>query len=138
MSGLWRVDCDHAKQSRGLLLDRDALALHVLRQFGEGNLHPVIDVHRVDVGIGAKLERHQKRVAAIIAAYAFHVDHLVDADDLRLDRLRDGRVDHCSGGTRVAGRNRYLGRDDVRVLRERNSVEGDQTGDRSDDGDDNR
>ena len=37
-----------------------------------------------------------ERVAAVVAADALHVDHLVDADDLRLDRLRDRRVDDAA------------------------------------------
>ena len=77
---LRRVDRDHAEQRRGLLLDGDALALHVLRQLGQRHLHAVVDVDGVDVGIGAELERHEQRVAAVVAADALHVDHLVDAD----------------------------------------------------------
>ncbi len=41
-------------------------------------------------GIGAEREADGQRIAAVIAAVGLHVDHLVDADDLRLERLRDG------------------------------------------------
>ena len=61
-------------------------------QLGQRDLHAVVDVDGVDVGIGAELERAMQRVAAVVAADALHVDHLVDADDLRLDRLGDGRI----------------------------------------------
>ena len=93
MGLLRRIDRDDAEQRGRLLLHRDALPLHLLRQLGERDLHAVVDVDGVDVGIGAELERHQQRIAAVIAADALHVDHLVDADDLRLDRLGDRGLD---------------------------------------------
>ena len=54
---LRRIDRDDAEQRRGLLLDRDTLLLHVLRQLRERHLNAVVHVDGVDVGIGAKLER---------------------------------------------------------------------------------
>ena len=93
MGLLGRIDGDHAEQGRRFLLDRHALALHVVPAARQRDLHAVVDVDRIDVGIGAELERHGQRIAAVVAAHALHVDHLVDADDLRLDRLRDRGVD---------------------------------------------
>ena len=87
-----RIDRDDAEQRRRLLLDRHALALHVGRQARQRDLDAVVDVDGIDVGIGAELERGGERIAAVVAADALHVDHLVDADDLRLDRLRDRLV----------------------------------------------
>jgi hypothetical protein len=77
-----------------MLLHRQTLLANILRQLGQRDLHAVVDVDRVDVGVGAKLERHLQRVAAVVAADALHVDHLVDADDLAFDRLRDRRFHH--------------------------------------------
>ena len=135
---LRRIEGDHAEQRRGLLLDRHALALHVGRQARKRDLDPVVDVDGVDVGIGAELEGGGERVAAVVAAHALHVDHLVDADDLRLDRLGDGRIHDRRIGARIEGRDRDLRRNDVGILRERDRIERQQAGDRGDDGDDDR
>ena len=86
---LGRVDGDHAEQRRRLLLDRNALALDLRRKAWKCHLDAVVDVDRVDVRIGAELERSGQRVAAVVAARALHVDHLVDAHDLGLDHLGD-------------------------------------------------
>ena len=133
---LGRIDRDDAEQRRGFLFDRDALALHVRRQLRQRHLDPVVDVDGVDVGIGAELERSGQRVAAIVAARALHVDHLVDADDLRLDDLGDGRFDHRGISAGIKRRDRDLRRHDIRILRQRDGVEREQAGDRGDDGDD--
>src|SRR6202008_857881 len=87
-----RVEDDGAEERGRLLFYADALALNFLRQAGERNLHPVVDVDSVNVGIGTELKRYRQRVAAVVAAPAFHVHQLVDADDLRLNRLGNGRV----------------------------------------------
>ena len=133
---LGRIDRDDAEQRRRFLLYRDALALHVRRQLRQRHLDPVVDVDGVDVGIGAELERRGQRVAAVVAARALHVDHLVDADDLRLDDLGDGRFDHRGVGAGIKRRDRDLRRHDIRILRQRDGVEREQAGDRRDDGDD--
>src|SRR5439155_21569153 len=77
-------------------------------------------------------------VAAVVAARRFHVEHLVDPNDLRLDRLGDARLDNRGGGAGKGGRNYGLRRYDVRELRDRNPRQRQEAGDRDDDGDDNR
>jgi hypothetical protein len=133
---LGRVERDHAEQRRRLLLDRDALALHVLRQARQRHLDAVVDVDGVGVGIGAEVERDGERVAAVVAAHALHVDRLVDADHLRLDRLRDGLLDHARIGARIERGDRDLRRHDVGILGDRDDVEREQARDRGDDRDD--
>ena len=129
---------DDAEQRGRFLLDRHTLFAHVLREFGQRHLHTVIDVDRVDVRIGAQFERDDQRVAAIVPAHALHVDHLVDADDLAFDRLRDRRLHDRGGSARVGRGHRDLRRDDVRILRDRDHQERDKARDRGDDGDDRR
>ena len=85
---LRRIDRHDAEQGRRFLFDRDTLPLHLVGQARQRDLHTVIDIDGIDVGVGAQLERTKQRIAAVIAADALHVDHLVDADDLGLDRLR--------------------------------------------------
>ncbi len=133
---LGRIDRDDAEQRRGFLFYRDALALHVRRQLRQRHLDAVVDVDGVDVGIGAELEGRRERVAAVVAARALHVDHLVDADDLRLDDLGDGRFHHRRIGAGIKRGDRDLRRHDIRILRQRDGIEREQAGDRRDDGDD--
>ena len=121
-----------------MLLDADALGAHFRGQLRLGEIDPVLHQHRVDVGIGADREGDVQRVAAVVAAGRLHVDHLVDADDARLDGLRHDGLDHLGAGARIAGRDLNLRRNDVGKLRDRNCFERDQAGKRDDDGNDDR
>src|SRR5262249_47469710 len=91
----------------------------------------------IDVRIGAELEGRGERVAAVVAAHALHVDHLVDTDDLRFDRLRNRGVDYRGGGTGKAGGDGDLRRNDIGVLRKWNRVQRQDAGNRGDDRNDN-
>ena len=71
---------------------------------GSARLTRFCTLHRVDVGIGADRKGDGQRVAAVVAAGRLHVDHLVDADDLRFDRLRYDGFDHLGTGARIARR----------------------------------
>ena len=64
----------------------------------------VLHLDGVDVGVGADREGDVERVAAVVAAGRLHVDHVVDADDARLDRLRHRGFDHLGAGARIVGR----------------------------------
>ena len=107
-------------------------------QAGQRDLDAIIDIDGIDVGIGAELERAQQRIAAVIAADALHVDHLVDADDLRLDRLRDARFDHRRVRAGIGCRHLDLRRDNIGILRDRYHQQRHQPGDRRDQRDDDR
>ena len=72
-------------------------------------------------GIGAELEADGQVVAAVIAAGRLHVDHLVDADDLRFERLGDGGFDHRRRGAGVGRGDLHLRRHDVGELRDRDA-----------------
>ena len=135
---LRRVEVDEFEDRRRALLHRGALALHLRGQFGRRGLHPVQHVDRVDVGVGAEQERDGQVVGAVVAAERPHVDHLVDADDLRLDRLRDRALDHGRRRARIGRLHRDLRRHDVRELRDRNARQPDQARERDDDRDDDR
>ena len=89
-------------------------------------------------GIGAELERDLQRVAAVVAADALHVDHLVDADDLAFDRLRDGRLHDGGGGAGIGRGHRHLRRHDVRDTARSGSPTARAARDGGDDGDDDR
>ena len=112
--------------------------LHLRGELRQGGLHPVVDVDRVDVGIAAEHEADGQAVAAVIAARRFHVDHLVDADDLRLDRLRDAGFDDGGRGAGIGRGHLHLRRHDVGQLRDRDAQHRQRAGDRDDDRDDDR
>ena len=98
---LGRIDGDDAEQGRRLLLDGDALALHV-RAAGldSATCTRLLTLTVLMSGSVPSSNDTVKRIAAVVAADALHVDHLVDADDLGLDRLRDRRVDDRGGWRR--------------------------------------
>ena len=104
--------------------------LDFIRHLRERHLDPIVDVDRVDVWIGAKLERNKQRITAVVAGDALHVDHLVDADDLRFDHLRNRGIDHLGGGSGIARRHRNLWGNDVGKLRDRNCEKRNQPGNR--------
>ena len=115
------IEHDELQDRRRLFLDRQPLQLDLGGELGQGGLHPVIDGVGVDVGIAAEHKADGEVVAAVIAARRTHVDHLVDADDLRLDRLGDAQFDDGGGGAGIGGRDYGLRRHDVRELRDRDA-----------------
>ncbi len=110
--------------------------LHLLRQLRQRGLHPIVDVDRIGIGVGPRQEADGQVVAAVIAARRLHVDHLVDADDLRFERLGDGGFDDGGRGAGICGADLNVRRHDIRELRHGNAGERDRTGDGDDDGDD--
>jgi hypothetical protein len=115
----------HELQYRGrLLLDGNSLQLHLLRQLRDRGLHSIIDIDRVDIGIAAEFEANRESVRAVIAARALHVDHLVDTDDLCLQRLGHGCLHHLCRRARVDRGDLDSGRHDIGELRDRNPREG--------------
>ena len=75
-------------------------------------------------------------VAAVVAAGRLHVDHLVDADDLRLERLGDRGLDHRGGGAGIDRGDLHLRRHDVGELRHRDAQHRQRAGERDQDRDD--
>ena len=107
---------DHFEKIGGRLAHRDAVADHVRGKLALGDGDPVLDLDRVDVLVGADVERHREAVRAVVAALRAHVEHVLRAVDLLLDgsgyRLRD----HVGIGAGEAGRHRDLRRNHLRVL----------------------
>ncbi len=122
----------------GLLLDRQTLPLHLLRELGHRQIGAVLHIDRVDVRIRAEREGDGERIAAVVAAGGLHVEHVVHAVDLRLDRLSDGRLHHRCARAWIGRADRHLRRDDVGKLGDRDAGDGDQPGERDDDRDDDR
>ena len=123
---------------RRFLLDREALQLDYGGQLGERGLHAVVHVDGINIGVAAEVEADGQVVGAIIGAGRLHVDHFVDADDLRLDRLRNIGFDDGSRSAGIDGGNLHLRRHDVGQLRDRDASHRKQAGERDDHRDDDR
>ena len=100
---------------------------------GQSDLYAVIDVDRVDVRVGAEREGDGEIVAAVIAARRFHVERLIDADDLGFEGLGDRAFHHRGRGTRKGRRYLHLRWYDIGELRHRNACKRQGAGDRDDD-----
>ena len=111
-----RVERDHHQDARAHLLDRDALSDDLLRQtrlgdgdavLGEDVRHVLVDAHReVDV------ELH----AAVAGVGRLHVDHVLDAVHLLLDRRGHRLLDRHGRGARVVRGHADRRRGEERVL----------------------
>src|SRR5678809_477337 len=100
---LRRVERDHHQDAGVELLDRDALLHHFLRQPGLRLRHAVLREHVRHVAIHADLKRDVEQHAAVARLERLHVDHVVDAVHLLLDRRGNGLFHHLGGGTLVGG-----------------------------------
>ena len=87
-----RIEVHGEQDVRRRFPDLHAKALHVLRQAGQRVLHAVLRQHLRDVEVGADPERHGDRELAVAGGLAAHVEHVLDAVDLLLERRRDGRA----------------------------------------------
>ena len=116
----------HEQQDRRRpLLHGDALVLHRLRQLRQRARHPVLHQHLREIQVGADLERHRQRIGAVGAAVGLHVEHVLDAVDLLLDRQRHG-IDHGLGaGAGIARRHLHRRRHHIGILRDRKAEQAD-------------
>jgi hypothetical protein len=81
---------DHGQVGR-LLARGDAQPLHVFRQLRQGDGHAVLHQHLRGVEVGAELEGDRQHHLAVVGALRRHVEHVLDAVDLLLDRRGDMR-----------------------------------------------
>jgi hypothetical protein len=125
VSRIGRRQRDDLQDRRRILLHDDALRLHRLRQRGQCARYPVLHQDLCDIEIGADLERHRQRIAAVGAAIGLHVDHALDAIHLLLDGQRDG-VDNGAGACAgIARGDLHRRRDDIGILGDRQHKHGD-------------
>ncbi len=129
---------DELQDRGGPLLDRQSLALHLLGKLGERRLDAVVDVDGVDVGVAAEREADVQHVAAVVAGGALHVEHLVDAEHLGLDRLRHRGFHDFGGGAGIDRGDHDLRGHDVRELRDGDAHQRERAGDDRHEGDDDR
>ena len=73
-----------------MLFGGDADALHFLREYGDRHGHAVLHQDLRLIEIGAELEGDGQRHVAVARALRRHVEHVLNAIDLLLDRRGDG------------------------------------------------
>jgi hypothetical protein len=133
---VFRVDRDQHHDRRRLLLDVDALLDDGRRQLRHREVDAVLHLHLRDVGVGVEREVDGHRQLTRRRADRRHVEHVVDAVDLLLDRRGDRIRERLRVGARVGRGDRHLHRRDRRVLRHRQQHHRDGARERDDDRDD--
>ena len=104
-------------EDRGrLLLGRHALDLHLGRKRGQRDGHPVLDQDLRQIGVCADREGDRQGVGAVVGARRLHVDHVLHAVDVLLDRQGDGVDKGPCAGAGIARRDLHGRWDDVRIL----------------------
>ncbi len=106
------------------LLDVRRLGLH--RELIQDAGDAVADVVGGAVDVAVDVELHRDLGAPVLAA-GLHGADALDAGDAVFDQLRDAGLDHVGRGAGVDGLDGDHRRVDVRILAQRQAVEGDQT-----------
>ena len=84
---------------------------------GWATRQPVLHQHVGDIEVGAELERDGQLHVAVVGRQRRHVEHVVDAVDLLLDRRRDGGRDRLGVGAGIGGAHHDGRRHDLGILR---------------------
>ena len=115
---------DHHQVGRGLA-DGDADVAHVGRQARLRDRDAVLHLHLRDVEIGAEVEADLDGEAPVGGRVRRHVEHVLDAVDLLLDRRDHGRGDDLGAGAGILAGDVDDRRRDLGILRDRQTRESD-------------
>ncbi len=124
-----RLDADDQQDGGREFLDLHALAAHFLGQQGQGGLHAVVDVDDREVGVGAHGEGGREGHLATGAARGVRIQHVLHTVHALLERCGHGFREHVRARAGIDGGDLDGGRKDVRVQRDRQSVERAEAGD---------
>src|SRR5262249_43903971 len=92
-----RVEVNGQQDAGYRLPDLHAQTLDVVRQARQHVLYSVLRQHLRDVEVGADPESDRDREIAVAGRLTVHVEHVLDAVDLLLERRRDGAGDGVGG-----------------------------------------
>ena len=126
---------DHQEVGRRLF-GRHADALHVLRQARQRLRHAVLHLHLRVVEVGAERERDGQRQRAVRGRLREHVEHVLDAVHLLLERRGHGFGDHLRVGARERRAHDDRRRHDGGIFADRQLQERQGAGDDDPDGED--
>ncbi len=107
----------------------DAELLRFLRQTGQRLVDAILHELGGEVGIGTELEGDCQRHQAVGSRLRGHVEHVLDALDLFLDRVRHGFRDGLGIRARELRRNDDRRRHDLGIFRDRQAAHGDEAAD---------
>ena len=108
----------------------------VRRQIRRGLRHAILHVDLIGVDVGVDVEGHRQLHGVVVAVGGLHVEHVVDAVHLLLDRRRDGLLDGLRVGAGIGGGDNNLRRNDVGKLRLGQAAHHDHAGEHGDNCDD--
>ena len=135
---LRRAKREEAEEVRRLRADAAAELARFRRQLRLGLRQTVLHLHEVHVAVGLDLEGDAQLVLAVVRRVRRHVDHVIHAVDLVLQRRRD-RVQHLAGvRARIGIRDGDLRRRELRILRDGELPDRHHARHREDEGDDHR
>ena len=120
-------------RSGDFFLHGHADALHLFRQPRQRDRDAVLHQHLRLVDIGAGLEHDVDLRRAVAGRLRHHVDHVVDAVDLLLDRRGDGLGHDLGRGARIGGGHLDGRRRDLRKFSDRQRAKRDRADKRQDD-----
>ena len=120
------------------LLGREAISADLCGQARSRLGQPVLHLDLIEIDIGANLEADLQRHRPVVAVDRLHVDHVLGAVDLLLNRRRDRSLDRERVGAGIDRRGLDLGRHDVGELRDWKPEDHDRAGDDEEDRDDDR
>ena len=133
-----RGDGENQQRKPDRLLRREAVIAHRGGQAGERLREPVLDLHLVEIDVRADLEVGLQGHGAVVAIDRLHVDHVLGAVDLLLDRSGHRLFHGERVGAGVNGRGLDLGRHDLGKLRDREPEDHHGAGNHKKNGDDHR
>ena len=114
-----RKQRDNERDVGRRFFDRDALALDLERELGLGDGHPILHLHLGDIEIRAGGKGDGERHVAVVGRLAGHVEHVLDAVDLLLQRRGHGLRDGQGIGAGIAGGDGDRGGRDLGILIDR-------------------
>ncbi len=110
---------NHHRQVRARLLGRDADLADDVRQPRQRPVDPVLHRGLGDLGVGADLEGHRQRQAAVGARLRIEIEQVLDAVDLLLERRRHRLGDDARVGAGKLRPHHDLRRRDLGILGDR-------------------
>ena len=135
-TAVWREQVHHQQQVGRGLPDRQPQRLHLGGQLRHRGLDAVLHQHGRGVEIGAERERDGERHVAVAGGRGRHIEHLLDAVDLLLQRLGHLCLQVLRAGAGVGRGHRNGRRHDLGILRDGQRRVGEAADDQDQDGDD--
>ena len=114
-----RTDREHQQRNSDGLLGREAVVAHSARQARGRLREAVLHLHLIEVNVGADCEADLQGHRAVVVVDRLHVEHVLRAVHLPLDRSGDRLLDCECVRAGICSRRLNLRRNDIRKLGDR-------------------